>query len=84
MVAGLPVFASDIKGHKELKNKLPEEKDPIFLIPHDDPKKAAEIIKMVVDTADIKQKSLDACYIAENLFNRQLEFRKLIEAYNKL
>jgi glycosyltransferase involved in cell wall biosynthesis len=84
MTAGLPVFASDLDGHRELSAKLPVEKNPIFFIPHNNPQKAAEILKTVVYSIDIGRKSADAYYIAENFYNRRFEFQKLVEAYSKL
>lgn len=85
MVAGLPIIASSVKGHMELKNKLPDDMNPFYFIDHNEPESSANMLENAAkDSKLIEYKGKNARIVAEQRYNREFEFSKLIEGYKNI
>ena len=87
LAAGLPIFTRGSMGTLEICGKIEEcfgkEKQPLLVLPEKEEEQPA-FIHGVITSGDWQKFSDTAYEVAKTLFNQDLEFRKLTQAYAKL
>jgi len=85
LVAGIPLIANDLPGHREMLEKCPEGAEPAIIVPMDDPEQVAAQVRAVAgDDGRYEKMARDSYAAARDVFNREREHAKLADRYAAL